>query len=330
LETALENAGVVLKLSGVSHIYANTFDFSTLPDFAMKLITPKFLSLLLFAVFAVALTGMARSGRHRQGEERPIRREIKAYFQRNVLPVLQQQRQKLEPQLTAADRTQLAAYRVQLREVKARGKGLRQSLRPAGQPYSIRPTLTATQQQQVYQLRSEARGVMLNVAQIAQKYDTAIEQLNQEVQPQKTQWTADIRTIVAKNATPEHQQTRASLQERKHERGLRQLFKPAVFLLMDPNAPAGSPAERGPGTTAFYPNPTAATSQLEYDVKKAGPVTIDLLDKDGNKLRTLAAAASEEKGQHTQHLDLHDLPAGTYYYKITTKRGTKTERFVKE
>ena len=297
----------------------------------MKLITPKFLSLLLFAVFAVALSGMARSERHRQGEERPIRREIKAYFQRNVLPVLQQQRQKLEPQLTAADRTQLAAYRVQLREVKARGQALRQSLRPAGQPYSTRPTLTAAQQQQVYQLRSEARGIMLHVAQIAQKYDAAIEQLNQEVQPQKTQWTADIRTIVAKNATPEQQQNLAALQARNRERrGLRRLFKPAIFLLMDPNALAGSPAERGLGNTAFYPNPTAATSQLEYDVKKTGPVTIDLLDKDGNKLRTLVAAAIEEKGQHTQQLDLYDLPAGTYYYKIITKSGAKTERFVKE
>lgn len=83
-------------------------------------------------------------------------------------------------------------------------RGQRQfNLRPAGQLYSTRPTLTAAQQQQVYQLRSEARGVMLHVAQIAQQYDTAIEQLNQEVQPQKTQWTADTRTIVAKNATPE-------------------------------------------------------------------------------------------------------------------------------
>ena len=84
------------------------------------------------------------------------------------------------------------------------------------------------------------------------------------------------------------------------------------------------------GNTSFYPNPAAPTSQLDYEVKKTGPVTIDLLDKDGNKLRTLVSEASQEKGPQTQQLDLHDVPAGTYFYKITTKSGTQTKRFVKE
>ena len=80
----------------------------------------------------------------------------------------------------------------------------------------------------------------------------------------------------------------------------------------------------------MYPNPAAPTSQLEYEVKKAGPVTVDLLDKSGNSLRTLVSDASEEKGVHTQQLNLHDLPAGTYFYRITTQSGIQTKLFVKE
>ncbi|MBC8082503.1 MAG: T9SS type A sorting domain-containing protein, partial [Hymenobacter sp.] len=192
-----------------------------------------------------------------------------------------------------------------------------------------RPAQTDAQRQQVQQLRTETRGIMLNVAQLAQKYDAAIAQLAQQVQPQREKWSTDIQAIVAKNAIPEQQQKLASFGGRAHGFGrTRRYFRPAVFLLLDPNAPG--PAERGPGSTSFYPNPAAATSQLEYEVKKSGPVTIDLLDSNGTKLRTLLAETKQEKGSRTQQLDLHDLPAGTYFYKITTKAGSETKRFVKE
>ena len=172
---------------------------------------------------------------------------------------------------------------------------------------------------------------MLSVAQMARKYDGSITQLAQEVQPQKEKWATDIRALIAKNTTPEQQRT-ATAGERMRGHGpgnLRRFFKPAMFLLMDPNAPVAN-AERGVGNTGFYPNPVAATSQLDYEVKKAGPVSVDLLDKDGKQLRPLVSDAKSEKGPHTQQLDLHDLPAGTYFYKITTKSGTETKRFVKE
>lgn len=59
-----------------------------------------------------------------------------------------------------------------------------------------------------------------------------------------------------------------------------------MFLLMDPNALAEASAECGSvGSNSFHPNPAAATTQLEYEMKKAGPVRVELLNKDGNKLR---------------------------------------------
>lgn len=80
----------------------------------------------------------------------------------------------------------------------------------------------------------------------------------------------------------------------------------------------------------MYPNPTAATNQLSYEVKKAGPVTVELLDGRGNTLRTVAQEAKQEKGTHSLTANVADLPAGTYYFKITTRTGAETQRFVKE
>jgi len=298
----------------------------------MKPNTLNSLTLILLISLAATVAGVARTARQ-QGEGRPLRREVNAYFQANVLPVLRQQRQKLEPQLAVTDRAQLAAYRTQLQALKAQGQTLRHSTTPAGTtaPAGPRPVLTDAQQQQGQQIRSQARTIMLNVALMAQKYEAPIRELAQEVQPQKERWTADIKNIMAKNATPEQQGKRAAWGGPVREHGgPRRFFKPAMFLLMDPNAPAIG--NNGPdlGTAAsFYPNPVAATSQLEYAVKYAGPVTVDLLDSNGNKLRTLLAETAAETGVHRQQLDFSDLPAGVYFFKITTKSGSETKRFVK-
>ncbi|MDQ2792393.1 MAG: T9SS type A sorting domain-containing protein, partial [Bacteroidota bacterium] len=243
-----------------------------------------------------------------------------------------QQRQKLEPQLAAADRTLLATYRTQLHALKQQGRALRQAVAPAaGTMPGTHPVLTEAQREQAHQLRLQARSIMLNVAQMAQKYDGAISQLAQEIQPQKEKWSTDIKAIVVKNATPEQQAKLAAAGSRRPGFGpLRRLFKPVMFLLLDPNAPAEAPTGPGIGSTSFYPNPAAATTQLEYDVKKAGPVSVDLLDKDGNKLRTLLPETLQDKGSQHQQLDLSDLPAGTYFYRIATRQGTQTKRFLKE
>ena len=295
----------------------------------MKSNPPNYLALVLVVNLAATGLGLARGGRHHRHEDRPARRAVKAYFQANVLPVLRQQRQKLEPQLTAPDRALLATYRTQLQALKEQGQALRRSIAPQAQPGTTgRPTLS--QQQQVQELRSQAKTIMLSVAQLAQKYEAPITQLALEVQPQKEKWASDSKAIVIKNLTPEQQERMVAAGGRMPGRGgLRRFFRPARFLLMDPNAAAKNPA-RGQGSTRFYPNPVAATSQLEYEVKKAGPVTVDLLDSKGTKLRTLVTVPKEEKGTHTQQLELGDLPAGTYFYKITTKGSTETKRFGKE
>ena len=302
----------------------------------MKSHPRKLLALLVLLLLSASVASLARGGRHR-GEGRPGRREINAYFQANIMPVLRQQRQKLEPQLAPADRAELATYRTQLKALKVQGHALRLAAGPAeGSSPANRPALSEVQREQAHQLRFQAQGIMLKVAEMARKYDGPISKLTEEVQLQKEVWAADINGIVTKNATPEQQQKMAARQGRHHGEGhgpggLRKFFKPARFLLLDPNAPAATPAERGGvGSSSFYPNPAAATTKLEYDVKKAGPVSVDLLDKDGNKLRTLLAETQQEKGAHTQALNLSDLPAGTYLYKITTKSGTQTKRFVKE
>ncbi|MBF9143327.1 T9SS type A sorting domain-containing protein [Hymenobacter properus] len=294
----------------------------------MKTPPLKLLWFLLLVLLSAPMPSQAQGG-PRPPEGRPGGREVKAYFEASVLPVLRQQRQKLEAQLAADDRAQLATYRRQLQTLKEKGQALRQSLMAADAPQGRFPELTDAQREQFFQLRKETRSIMTNVAQIAQKYEANITKLAEEVQPQKEKWTADIKAIVVKNATPEQQEHLAKFAG--HWRGyseMHRFLRPVMFLLMEPAATEST--ERTLGATSFYPNPAAATSQLDYEVKKAGPVTVNLLDKNGNQLRTLLNEPNAEKGAHTQTLNLSDLPAGTYYYQIITTGAKETKRFVKE
>ncbi|WP_157807251.1 T9SS type A sorting domain-containing protein [Hymenobacter chitinivorans] len=293
----------------------------------MKATLLKSLPLLLAAL----LSGSATFAQGHRAAATPGRQEVRAYYQANVLPVVRQQRQKLEAQLVPADKAQLATYRKELQDLRLRGKALRESLKPAGST-EPRPTPTDAQKQQLQALRSESREIMVKVGLLAKKYEAPLAQLSQEIQPQKQQWAADIKAITTKNATPEQLEKHKQFGE--HHRGghdgMSQFLRPTRFLLLDPNAPA-PPAGAGPEAGLnVYPNPAAATNQLEYSVKKAGPVTIEILDGRGNTLRPVVQNEQQEKGSHTLSTDLHDLPTGTYYYKITTRSGTETKRFVKQ
>ncbi|QNH61311.1 T9SS type A sorting domain-containing protein [Hymenobacter sediminicola] len=286
------------------------------------------LLLLLLVLFTAASASEARD--HRRGHGGPANPEIKAYMAQNVLPAVRQQRQKLEPQLSTSDRAQLAIYRTQLQELRQQSQALRQSIKPAGtQAPGTRPEMTEAQKQQFQKLHSDHKVLMQSVGQLGQKYAGDIARLSQELQPQKEKWAADLKELAIKNMTPEQQEKLGQMASRMHHRGgANRFFKPAMFLLMDPSAP--SSPERELGNTMVYPNPAVASSQLEYEVKKAGPVTVELLDSRGNALRTVANETKQEKGQHTVQVNISDLPVGTYFYKITTKSGSETRRFVKE
>ncbi|GAA4370837.1 hypothetical protein GCM10023185_45690 [Hymenobacter saemangeumensis] len=249
---------------------------------------------------------------------------------------MRQQRQKLEGQLAADDKAQLADYRTQLKKLHARGKALHESLRPQEGSDGARPVPTEAQRQQRQQLHSEREAVMSKVRELAKKYESNIRQLADEVAPQQAQWKADMDAIGAKHAAPGPQSNDVRAEGREGRRGHGHgphggpghSFGPVKFLLMNPAPPMKQSPETSSST--LYPNPAVANSQLEYSVKKTGPVTIDLLDAQGSKLRTVLQEVNQEKGSHTQSLNISDLPTGTYYYKIITRSGSETKRFIKE
>ncbi|MDU0371796.1 T9SS type A sorting domain-containing protein [Hymenobacter endophyticus] len=272
----------------------------------------------------LTITSLTSQAQQTGPAARPARAETRAYISRNVLPTLRIQRQKLEAQLSTSDKAQLAVFRAQLHDLRQRGRELRRTTAPGA-----RPALTEPEQQLAQQLRTETRTLLQSVEQLARKYDADIARLAQELKPQREQWATDLQAITAQHPSPA---TQPRPRKNRRSDGVRRFLQPAQFLLLQPEASTPTPAAPGgnAGLGGVFPNPATAASQLEYEVTKAGPVTVELLDGRGNTLRTVTQAIKQEKGPHTLAVDVADLPTGTYFFKITTRAGAETKRFVKE
>lgn len=94
-------------------------------------------------------------------------------------------------------------------------------------------------------------------------------------------------------------------------------------LLASETATPDTPTARGPGL-AVHPNPFNPRTTIHLDLPRAGPVTLDLHDPRGRRLRRLLADAPHPAGAHTLDLDAHDaqgrpLPSGVYMLVLRTE-----------
>lgn len=100
------------------------------------------------------------------------------------------------------------------------------------------------------------------------------------------------------------------------------------FLLMDPNAEATSAAASGERQVQIYPNPAKTTATISYSVIESGMVRVELLNKDGQLLKTLTNGTMEAGDyEHIENLDY--LKTGeVYFIRVTDQQGSGTGKFI--
>ncbi len=70
-----------------------------------------------------------------------------------------------------------------------------------------------------------------------------------------------------------------------------------------------------------YPNPFRQSTTIDYTVEQAAPVTLDVYDLLGRRIRTLVEAAQQGPGPHRAVWDGRDdggtpVSSGTYFYRL--------------
>ncbi len=77
------------------------------------------------------------------------------------------------------------------------------------------------------------------------------------------------------------------------------------------------------------PNPTQGNAQLEYNIGKKGPVSIEIYNISGKLEKVIMNNEVFEKGHYNQNIDLSDLNKGIYIIHINTPNSKQTQKLVK-
>lgn len=268
--------------------------------------------LFLFAITIVcfiANTANAqrpRHGKHPHHAKNPeMRKEIRAYTRENILPTLREQRLKLDSYLTEAEKTEIAQLRQQF---KAHRKSRHQKDEKALEATDLKP------------LREKLKA-------IAQKYETQIDKLREEIAPKMKNWKADMEKIASKHLKPEE------MEHAKHKMGKQWRMRGIAFLLMPTEEPEDrkeSKKQASEAVDAFiYPNPTQETQQLKIKIKEAGKVKITLFDRQGNVVQNVFEG-EKTAGEHIFDINISKLSTGNYTYQISTPTGQTTKKLIKK
>ncbi len=93
----------------------------------------------------------------------------------------------------------------------------------------------------------------------------------------------------------------------------------------------GSPVKKSGGITSIsapsaedyfelyqnVPNPALSTTAISYNLKQAGPVTLELFDISGTNAKTLVSE-QQATGKYSYSLNTDNLQAGIYFYRLTS------------
>jgi Secretion system C-terminal sorting domain len=295
--------------------------------------------LIFAAIFAFLFTFTAIAenfdGKKRKDKKRHkgLKKEIKAYIDQKVLPVLREQRNKLESKITLQDRQKLDELRKELESLQGQRKSFRKDMIQILEKDEI----SEEQRSKMKEVHNKMQSIMQSSKEIAKNYTSDIEVLLLPLESQKEQWKQDIKAICEKyqkkdvDSTHRHKHRMFKMMAKQHFKEM----KPAMFLLMQTteNEAIKTMSQENKDSSVdekanIYPNPSInKQTTIDFKVKEAGNINIVLLDAQGNIVRNVMNE-NKEKGKYSVIVDLNGLKEATYFYKIVMPNKTETNKLI--
>ncbi|MEM7513710.1 MAG: hypothetical protein AAF388_22480, partial [Bacteroidota bacterium] len=152
-------------------------------------------SMFLLLGFIVFLGGLkAQEGPRKKRKE--AREAVKAYVEINVLPVISEQRAKLDVYLTAEERETVSEIRSELFELREEMKVKKKEKRAQFKETGERPEPTEAEKAEMKAAAKARRLLMTQAWEIADAHEADIENLLAEIEPQQEIWKEGIKSIM--------------------------------------------------------------------------------------------------------------------------------------
>ena len=275
-------------------------------------------------------------------------KEMKAYKEENILPVMKEQRLKLEAQLSEEDKLVIQDIREKAKDKKEKAKLKKKEWMEKRKDNKVkkeRPRLDPEKKEEWREKMKEKKEAMKKkreahmlefegeralVRSLLEKYENSIDELFQEIEDDRAQWREDMQRIKEKHLKEsEGERGRRSMIKRKRQKGERKQGDRVGFLLMEVSEKAMVEERIAEiaGVKGFnvYPNPAKSFNTLEIDLAVSGTVQIGLYEESGKLVKTILNEYMEA-GSHEMTVNVDDLNPGYYIYTIKTKDGVRSEK----
>ena len=140
----------------------------------------RIVSVIILMIGLVAQAGFAQKPQSDRSEMRKARKEVKAYVEENILPVLQKQRSKLDAELSSQEQSALSEIRSELKALREEGK----ELRPAKRDMKRSGEMPSQEEREAMRSQAKAHRLVMNRAwAIADAHESSIYRLTDELAP---------------------------------------------------------------------------------------------------------------------------------------------------
>lgn len=112
-------------------------------------------------------------------------------------------------------------------------------------------------------------------------------------------------------------------------RGRKHISKAVHFLLLDPNVSDADQSEiiKEINSISASPNPAAAMTNVNFEVKQAGMIRVEIRDETGKVYETIANE-NLEQGTYTRQVDTNKYLDKLYYISISDGKSIQTEKLL--
>ncbi|MDX1941464.1 MAG: T9SS type A sorting domain-containing protein [Saprospiraceae bacterium] len=253
-----------------------------------------------------------------------LQQELRTYHEEKVLPILKTQRIKLESKIAIEDQQLIAELRA---KHESRPKKMETGIRPFEHRRGSHGRFDDKKTERSRPMPDEETQNKMKA--LVEKYSADIEALYSEIATEEKKWQEDRKTIFEKYS-PKKEDAKAPYQkkarpERTNERG--DFHKKLSFLLLSPDAETPAETKQVERKVNTFPNPASEKQTLEFEVVKAGKVLVEIIDQQGNVVKTVFNG-NLEQGITKLEIALQDLKNKFYFYRITDAAGVTTKPFM--
>ena len=185
----------------------------------------------IFLAFSTSYAQGNGQGKRKKGNKSAFKKEIRDYMKQNVLPVLREQRAKLESDISATDKTQINTLRTELKKnhavVKAGNKKQKEAKK-------IGNDISQTEKEVIWIAQGKNKELIGQAKELSKTYKDKIQTLFDEISDKQDKWENDLKAIHEKKQEKRIANGKGMGGKKGKIKKIKRT-RPARFLLLDPN-----------------------------------------------------------------------------------------------